>query len=180
LAFFSKKLRPPEKKYSTFDRELLALYLGVRHFQYFLEGQPFTAFSEHKPLTLSMSKASEPWSSRQQRPLSYISEFTTDIQHIQSKNNTVADALSRANQMVANVHLRIDYQAMAKAQQDDTEVQAYRKGTSKLQPQDVSFGPQGVTLLCDMSTGQPRLIVPNSWKRRVFDITHSLSHEIDC
>ena len=30
LAFFSKKLRQPERKYSAFDRELLALYLGVR------------------------------------------------------------------------------------------------------------------------------------------------------
>ena len=38
LAFFSKKLRPPERKYSAFDRELLALYLGIRHFRYFLEG----------------------------------------------------------------------------------------------------------------------------------------------
>ncbi|GFO49354.1 transposon ty3-g Gag-Pol polyprotein [Plakobranchus ocellatus] len=27
LAFFSKRLRPPEMRYSTFDRELLALYL---------------------------------------------------------------------------------------------------------------------------------------------------------
>ena len=27
LAFFSRKLRPPETKYCTFDRELLALYL---------------------------------------------------------------------------------------------------------------------------------------------------------
>ena len=29
LAFFSKQLRPPERKYSAFDRELLALYLGI-------------------------------------------------------------------------------------------------------------------------------------------------------
>ena len=29
LAFFSKRLRPPEKKYSTFDRELLGLYLDM-------------------------------------------------------------------------------------------------------------------------------------------------------
>ena len=55
LAFFSKKLRPPERKYSTFDRELLALYLGIRHFHYFLEGRQFTAFTYHKPLTFSMS-----------------------------------------------------------------------------------------------------------------------------
>ena len=37
LVFFSKQLRPPEKKYSTFDRELLAFYLAIRHFKYFLE-----------------------------------------------------------------------------------------------------------------------------------------------
>ena len=85
LAFFSKKLRPPERKYSAFDRELLALYLSVRHFRYFLEGRKFIAFTDHKPLTFSMSKASEPWSARQQRQLSYISEFTTDIRHIQGK-----------------------------------------------------------------------------------------------
>ena len=29
LAFFSKKLNDAEKKYSAFDRELLALYLSV-------------------------------------------------------------------------------------------------------------------------------------------------------
>ena len=29
LVFFSKQLHPPESKYSAFDRELLALYLGV-------------------------------------------------------------------------------------------------------------------------------------------------------
>ena len=38
LAFFCKKLKSSEQKYSTFDHELLALYLGIRHFRYFLEG----------------------------------------------------------------------------------------------------------------------------------------------
>ena len=66
LAFFSRKLRTPEKRYSTFDRELLALYLGIRHFRYFLEGRQFTAYTDHKPLSFSMSKASDPWSKRQQ------------------------------------------------------------------------------------------------------------------
>ena len=32
LAFFSQQLRPPEKKYSAFDRKLLAVYLEIRHF----------------------------------------------------------------------------------------------------------------------------------------------------
>ena len=29
LAFFSQKFKTPERKYSTFDHELLALYLGI-------------------------------------------------------------------------------------------------------------------------------------------------------
>ena len=175
LAFFSKKLRPPEKKYSAFDRELLALYLGIRHFRYFLEGRQFIAFTDHKPLTFCMSKVSDPWSNRQQRQLLYISEFTTDIRHVQGKDNPVADTLSRAT--IADVQLGIEYGAMATAQQQDTEVQAYRTATSSsLQVEDIPFGTHCVTLLCDMSTGRPRPIVPASWRRQVFDLIHGLSH----
>ena len=48
-------------------------------------------FTDHRPLTFSMAKVSEPWSSRQARHLAYISEFTTDIQHVEGLNNPVAD-----------------------------------------------------------------------------------------
>ncbi|GFR69541.1 Pol polyprotein [Elysia marginata] len=65
LAFFSKQLWPPEQKYSSFDRELLALYLAIRHFKFFLEGRPFTAYTDHKPLVGAMSKLSDPWTARQ-------------------------------------------------------------------------------------------------------------------
>ena len=60
LAFFSRQLRPPERKYSTFDRELLGLYLAVRHFKYFLEARPFVAYTDHKPLTFAFAKVTEP------------------------------------------------------------------------------------------------------------------------
>ena len=32
LAYFSRKLTPAQTKYSTFDRELLAIYLAIKHF----------------------------------------------------------------------------------------------------------------------------------------------------
>ncbi|KAL5510849.1 hypothetical protein EMCRGX_G006458 [Ephydatia muelleri] len=158
VAFFSKKLRPPEQKYSAFDRELLALYLGIRHFRHFLEGRKFTAYTDHKPLIFCMSKVSEPWSNRQQRQLSYISEFTTDIQHIQGKDNPVADSLSRAT--LDSVQLGIDYSVMAADQKDDPEIQAYLTTPISLLFKEVPFGQQGITLLCDTSTGQARPVVP--------------------
>ena len=63
-AFFSRQLRPAERKYSTFDRELLRLFMAVRHFRFLLEGRSFTAFVDHKPLTLAIAKVPEPWSAR--------------------------------------------------------------------------------------------------------------------
>lgn len=41
LSFFSKRLQPAETRYSTFGRELLALYLSIKYFRHMLEGRTF-------------------------------------------------------------------------------------------------------------------------------------------
>ena len=177
LAFFSRQLRKPELKYSTFDRELLALHLAIRHFRYFLEGRVFCAFTDHLPLTFAFSKISDPWSARQQRHLTAVSEYTTDIRHVEGKNNVVADALSRG--FVGTINAlsdNVDYLQMARAQQADGEVQAFRTACTNLQLQDVQFGPHQETLLCDVSTGKPRPVVPHAFRRQLFDTIHGLSH----
>ena len=38
IAFFSRKLTKTQCRYSTFDRELQAIFSAVKHFRYFLEG----------------------------------------------------------------------------------------------------------------------------------------------
>ena len=128
LAFFSEHLCPAERKYSAFDRELLAKLL---------EGRTFTAYTDHKPLTFCMSKLSDPWTSRQQRHLAYISEFTTDIKHVQGKHNHVVDALSRAT--IDFIHEGLDYEAMAANRKVDPEVQVYRTALSSLQLEDIPY-----------------------------------------
>jgi hypothetical protein len=95
LAFYSKKLSPAETRYSTFDRELLAAFLTIRHFRFLLEGRQFTLLTDHKPLVASMTRVTPPQSARQQRHLAFVSEFTTDLRHTPGKENVVADALSR-------------------------------------------------------------------------------------
>ena len=114
LAFLSKKLKTAEQKYSTYDRELLAIYLGIKHFKYFLEGREFCIFTDHMPLTFSLAKISEPGPARQQRPLSFIAEFSSDIRHIAGKNNVVADALS--GHSVNTLSTDIDFLTMARDQ----------------------------------------------------------------
>ena len=131
LAFFSKRLRPLEQKYSTFDRELLGLYLAIRHFRFFLEGRPFTGYTDYKPLVGAMSKLSDPWSARQQRSLAFISEFSTDIRLVYGKSNVFADCLSSA--ALSNVVLDVDYVAMASAQTEGSDVKAFPTAITGLQ-----------------------------------------------
>ena len=75
LAFYSKKLSNTERRYSTFDRELLAVYLVTKHFKHLLEARHFKIQTDHLPLVHAFSKKTDPCSSRQQRQLSAISEF---------------------------------------------------------------------------------------------------------
>ncbi|XP_010767363.1 uncharacterized protein [Notothenia coriiceps] len=117
VAFFSRKLTPRERKYSAFDREIFGPYLAVRHIRFLLEGRKFAALVDNKPLTFCMSKVAEPWSARQQRQLSYISEYTTDIRHIAGKANVVAGCLSRA--VIGAVQLGLDYLRMGADQASD-------------------------------------------------------------
>ena len=49
VSFFSKSLHKAETCYSAFDREILALYLAINHFHYFLDGHSFTAYTDQKP-----------------------------------------------------------------------------------------------------------------------------------
>lgn len=52
LAFFSKKLNSAQKVYSTYDRELLGVYLAVKQFKDLLQGRDFVIYTDHKPLNL--------------------------------------------------------------------------------------------------------------------------------
>ena len=125
---------------------------------------------------LTFAKVSDPWSPRQQRHLAYISEFTTDVRHIAGKDNSVADALSRTPVHTVSAQVGIDYTAMANVQQNDEDIKAYHTAITGLILEDVKFGPTNTTLLCDVSSGQPRPLVQSSWRRKVFEAVHNLSH----
>ena len=82
LGYFSKKQESPEQRYSAFDRELLAVYLAIRHFRWALEGRRFYVLTGHKPLTFALHRLGDAWSARQQRQLSYLAEYTSDLWHV--------------------------------------------------------------------------------------------------
>ena len=46
ITYFSHKLSSAETKYSTFDRELLAIYLAIKRFRHFIEGREFHVWTD--------------------------------------------------------------------------------------------------------------------------------------
>jgi cleavage and polyadenylation specificity factor subunit 1 len=129
LAFFSRKLSEVEAKRSTFDRELLAIFVAIRHFNHFLEGRNFHILTDHKPLVHAFrSKTFR--TNTQERQLLFISEYSTDIRHISGKENEVADALSRIEVMEIKNDL---LQEIASQQKEDPEIEQLKvsNGTAK-------------------------------------------------
>ena len=59
IAYFSKKLQPAETRYSTFDQELFAIYLAIKHFRHFVKGRRFHILTDHKPLTYALGTQSD-------------------------------------------------------------------------------------------------------------------------
>ena len=175
LAFVSRKLDKAQRNYSTFDKELLAMYTAVQKFRHFIEGRPFVIFTDHKPLTYAMSSNTE-YSPRQRRHLSYISEFTTDIRHISGKENTVADALSRPTISTTTFVQTVDEVELANEQLTDPGIRASRTACTSLKLDDIPIPNSTLKLLCDVSGPRPRPLVPLRLRQKIFQQLHGLAH----
>nr|VZH97861.1 unnamed protein product [Spirometra erinaceieuropaei] len=174
LTFFSKKLLPAETRYSTFGRELLVICLAVKHFRHFLEGWDFTVFTGHKPLTFTLRSHFAKYNPREIAHLDYISQFTTDIRHIDGTKTEATDMLSRPSLSSLQISNGIDLCAMAAEQQrvgcpGDESV-------SGLQLKDVPLTTGSGTILRDVPTTFHRPFVPASMCRAVFQTLYGLSH----
>ncbi|KAJ9504763.1 hypothetical protein QJQ45_023552, partial [Haematococcus lacustris] len=92
LAYLSKKLSSVERNYTTGEQELLALITACKEWRCYLEGVPFTLFTDHKPLTALPTQ--KVLSRRQARWMEFLSRFTFDLQYLPGDANP-ADPLSR-------------------------------------------------------------------------------------
>ena len=178
LGFYSRKLSPAETRYSTFDRELLSIYLTIKHFRFYLEGRLFSVYTDHKPLTSIMSAKTDR-SPRQSRHLDYISQFTTDIRHISGKSNVVADALSRMID-VLEYKCPIDFNTIAYSQETDTELETLLKSNnlpnSNFVLEKLQFANVGKLIWCERSIKRARPYLPLEFREPIFNSLHGLSH----
>ena len=95
IAYFSKKLNESQAKYSTIEKELLALILALKHFEIYISAGPgpLRVFSDHNPLKYvnrfkNHNKRLMNWSL-------FLQDYNIIIEHIRGKDNVIADCLSR-------------------------------------------------------------------------------------
>lgn len=177
LGYFSKRLTESQKKYSTYDKELLAIYSSIVYFRDMLEGRNFTVYTDHKPLTYAFTKLkSNKELPRRERQLLYISEFTNDIQHIQGSENAVADALSRIETITCATS--IQYLEIAQAQASDPELANLLNtvADSNIEFKRINLNNSDDTIYCETSTKNIRPFIPKQFRKSVFENFHGFSH----
>ncbi len=169
LEFFTQKLSPAQCRYSTFSRELQAIYAAIQHFRHLLEGRNFTVFTDLKSLTVTLKTNPDRHSPRELRQLD-------SIQYVPGPENPVADALSRLKVESISTPAPLDFEAMARAQETDADVQRLRQSTSNLVLEKRPLLSSTGEIWCDTSTGFARSVVPQPMRKAVFEAINNQSH----
>ena len=78
IAYFSRKLTPTQRRYSTIEQEMLAIVEVLKEYRNFLLGEELIIFTDHKNLLANSSTNDRAFRWKQK-----IEEFGPTIQYIQ-------------------------------------------------------------------------------------------------
>lgn len=96
VCYHSRKFNVHQRRYSTVEKETLALLFALQHFDAYLgsSAEPIQVYTDHNPLVF----LSRMYNSNQRlmRWSLIIQEYHLDIRHKKGAENVLADALSRA------------------------------------------------------------------------------------
>jgi len=99
-AFYSRKLPPSQNAYPTHHQEALTIVEAIASFEYLLRNRHFTVVTDHKSLTKMMTQKG--LSGRQQRWLTFLSQFDFGIEYQPGTENFLVDYLSRIHERKPN------------------------------------------------------------------------------
>ncbi|XP_034565104.1 uncharacterized protein LOC117830889 isoform X1 [Notolabrus celidotus] len=95
VAYISRKLFPREVRYSTVEKEALAIKWALDSFRYYLLGREFTLETDHR--ALQWMQRMRDTNGRITRWYLALQPFRFSIQHIPGRANLTADYLSRSS-----------------------------------------------------------------------------------
>ena len=95
VAYYSRKLLPREERYSTVEKECLAIRLAVQAFKVYLLGKPFTVQTDHR--SLEWLNRLKDTNARLTRWSLELQSYSFTVRHRAGRANANADGLSRAH-----------------------------------------------------------------------------------
>lgn len=106
IYFFSKTLNDAQKRYSTIQKELLAIVESIKAFRVYLYGRFFILITDHKPLCYLFNM--KDCGSRLFRQKLELLDYNFKILYRPGAQNVVADALSRIEPLSINEMLEME------------------------------------------------------------------------
>ncbi len=196
IAFYSRKLSPAQTRYTTIEKELLAIVETLKEYKNILLGQKIKIYTDHMNLTYKKYT-----SDRVMRWRLIIEEFGPELIYVQGQKNIIADSLSRlaiaesATQEITYEQLLmqnaetfaqekeslprniypLNFKLIAQEQSLDEELlaAAERNVTGNYQLKDFRGGGKTIQMLCYLD----KIVIPKSLQLRTVEWYHtSLCH----
>ena len=101
LAFLSRTLKPTEKKYAPYDKEMLGITWALEQWRHYLEGAPggVEVWTDHQPATYIMKQTNLSRTQVRYLKSGHMQSICPTLKYIKGKENVVADALSRKKEV---------------------------------------------------------------------------------
>jgi hypothetical protein len=109
IVFERRKLSQPERLYSIYVKELLAIMHALTKFRKYLVGSKFMVKTKHNILKYFLEQ--KDLSERQHKWVMKVQEFEFNIEYVKGKKNSVADALSRRPAACSFMHISVDWKS---------------------------------------------------------------------
>ena len=184
LAFYSRKLKDAQTRYTTTERELLSIVEILKEFRTILLGHKIIVYTDHKNLIYNDLQTD-----RVLRWRLLLEEFGVEIRYIKGITNTVADVLSRypttndptvaqppptttqlselfAGEALESTVFPLKLSVIASYQQRDPELQNLVGVDTNVSPKTFRGGEQ---LLCYKN----RIFVPKVLRKHVVEWYHT-------
>jgi len=107
IAFFSRKLKDAQTRYTTTERELLSIVETLKEYRNILLGHQVIVHTDHKNLVYKHFNTK-----RVMRWRLIIEEFGPELRYIKGEHNIVADTLSRleiSEQIISSKNKQADW-----------------------------------------------------------------------
>ena len=179
VAFYSRKLNPAQTRYTTTERELLAIVETLKEFRNILLGQNLIVFTDHKNLTYKNFNTD-----RVMRWRLILEEFGPELKYIKGEKNIVADALSRLEisteqqtedlamlygMDVSSIEYPITFENISQAQQKDSSLRTEAASNPNYHLKSFHGGGTTVMLICMKN----KIVIPLSLQKEIVNWYHT-------